>query len=46
MFKEIKNAQDLSAKNAELVAKLKVSDEQIRRLQQENERLKSKNQRA
>ena len=44
MLKEIKNAQDLLAKNAELVAKLKVSDEQIRRLQQENERLKPKNQ--
>lgn len=44
MIKEIKNAQDLQAKNAELIAKLKVSEEQIRRLSQENERLKPKNQ--
>jgi transposase len=44
VLKEIKNSQDLLAKNAELVAKLRVSDEQIRRLQQENERLKPKNQ--
>ena len=44
MIKEIKSAQDLQAKNAELIAKLKVSEGQIRRLQQENERLKPKNQ--
>jgi hypothetical protein len=44
VLKEIKNARDLLAKNAELVAKLKVSDERIRRLQQENKRLKPKNQ--
>src|SRR3984893_13464532 len=36
----LKHVQDLLAENAELVARLKLADEQNRRLQQETERLK------
>jgi predicted nuclease with TOPRIM domain len=37
----IKNVQEILAKNAELTARLKVADEQNRRLQEENQRLQS-----
>jgi transposase len=37
----VKNVQDILAKNAELSSRLKVSDEQIRQLQEENQRLKA-----
>ena len=40
MLKPVKHVQDLLAENAELVARLKLADEQNRRLQQETERLK------
>jgi len=35
----IKNVQEILAKNAELASKVKLSDEQLQRLQQKNERL-------
>jgi transposase len=40
VLKPLKHVQDLLAENAELVARLKLADEQSRRLQQETERLK------
>ncbi len=40
MLKPLKHVQDLLAHNAELAARLKISDGQLHRLQQENERLK------
>ena len=39
MLKPLKHVQDLLAENAELLARLKLADDQSRRLQQENERL-------
>ncbi len=39
MLKPLKHVQDLQAENAELLARLKLADQQNRRLQQENERL-------
>ncbi len=39
MLDAIKHVQEILAKNAELASKLKLSDEQLRRLQQENEKL-------
>lgn len=39
MLDAIKNAQEILAKNAELAARVKLSDEQLERLQQQNERL-------
>lgn len=41
MLGPVKNVQDILAKNAELSSRLKVSDEQIRQLQEENQRLKA-----
>ncbi len=41
MLKPIQHIQDLQAKQAELLAKQKLVDEQIRQLQRENERLRS-----
>ena len=41
MLGPIKNVQEILAKNAELTARLKVADEQNRRLQEENQRLQS-----
>ena len=40
VLEKIKHVTDLQAKNAELVAKLKLSDEQLQRLQQQNEKLR------
>jgi hypothetical protein len=37
----VKNVQDLLAKNAELSSRLKISDEQNRKLQEENQKLKA-----
>ncbi len=39
MLKPLKHVQDLQAENAELVARLKLADEQNRRLQQETDPL-------
>ena len=39
MLKPVRHVQDLLAENAELVARLKLADEQNRRLQQETEHL-------
>lgn len=39
MLAPIKNIQEILAKNAELTARLKVSDERNRRLREENDRL-------
>jgi hypothetical protein len=42
----IKNVQQILAKNAELAARLKVADERNRRLQEENQRLKTSSRRT
>ena len=39
MLDAIKNVQEILAKNAELASKVKLSDEQLQRLQEKNERL-------
>ena len=40
MHEAVKNARDLKNKNAELVARLNVSEEQIRRLREESQKVK------
>lgn len=40
MLEQVKHVTDVLAKNAELTAKLKLSDEQIQRLQQQSEKLR------